>query len=88
MTIAYFKDVQYQKSTTPYKDALMKGLMKPKFKNRSCHYYKKLGNKINQIVESQSKERTYRYWWIEEFIRENNIKRDHFLQQKEYVICD
>lgn len=78
---------KYKKTITPYKDALMKGLFKPKFKNHNFHYYKKLGDKINQLVDQQSSTRSYKYWWIEEYIRDINIHNDKFLQTKKYIIC-
>ena len=77
----------YNKSKSPYKNALMKGLIKPKFKNRDYHYYRNLGDKINQIVEEHCQSRSYRYWWIEEYIREANINKDNTLIRKNYVVC-
>ena len=77
----------YRVSTTPYKDALMKGL-KPKYKylNRDYHYYQKLGNKINEIVDKRCKKRSHRLWWVDDYLRESYIKKNRMLSRNEYCV--
>lgn len=78
---------QYRVSTTPYKDALMKGL-KPKYKclNRDYRYYQKLGNKINEIVENRCKTRNHRLWWVDDYLRESYITKNRMLSRNEYCV--
>jgi hypothetical protein len=76
----------YRTSATPYKDALMKNLVQITFKNRSVEYYSKLGNQINAIVDQYSSKRIYRYWWVEEYMREKYIKHNRVLLHDQYNI--
>lgn len=79
-------DKPYRISSTPYKDALMKGLTKYKFKNRDYRYYQKLGNKINKIVDEQNKTRSHRYWWVDDYLRESHILNNKYLKGNEYCV--
>jgi hypothetical protein len=76
----------YRISTTPYKDALMKNLIRINFKNKNFVYYNNLGDKINQIVENKCCKRSYRYWWVEEYLRESYIRKNRLLQQRKYCV--
>lgn len=80
------KPQPYRKSLTPYKDALMKGLVTYRFLNRTPEYYSDLGNKINEIVEKRYNKRSYGRWWVDEYLREAFIGRNRFLQRHDYYV--
>jgi hypothetical protein len=79
-------DKPYRVSSTPYKDALMKGIVKYKFKNRDYRYYQKLGNKINKIVDEHTKARSHRYWWVEDYLTESYIINNGYLKRNDYCV--
>ena len=76
----------YRKSTTPYKDALMKGLTHYTFKNRDHHYYKKLGNQINKIVDKEIQKRPYNNWWVDDYRRESYLIKNNKSKKQDYCV--
>lgn len=82
-TLPQFK---YRISTTPYRDALMKNVIRIDFENKEYIYYNNLGDKINQIVEGRCSKRSHRYWWVEEYLRESYIRKNRSLQRKGYCV--
>lgn len=87
ITVAKQNKKPYRVSTTPYKDALMKGLkLKYKCLNRDYIYYQKIGHKINEIVENKCKKRSCRLWWVDDYLRESYIKKNRMLSRNEYCI--
>lgn len=76
----------HRKSATPYKDALMKGLTHYTFKNRNHLYYKNLGNKINKIVDKNTKKRPYNNWWVDDYRRESYLIKNNRLKKQDYCV--
>ena len=85
-TPEYNKHNPYRVSKTPYKDALMQGVVTYKFVNRTPRYYQKLGHKINQIVDKRQKKRPFGNWWVDEYLRMSYIDKNRFLKRHGYCI--
>lgn len=85
-TDSSYQHKPYRISSTPYRDALMNNLINVNFKNRNFKYYQNLGDEINKIVEKRYNQRSHRYWWIDEYLRESYIKKNRLLKRNNYCV--